>query len=478
MFGSLILGAGPGGTGPLVWAAQNGKLQSWLTAGVAIVDRSDSMGGTLGRYAINSDSFGGAYLECLDAAPARELFMPLRSDPVTKELEPMRHGLPPLDLVDRYLHRLGDRLQQIVSHYPSSRFFPRTEARALHLRADGAIVAETLGPDGSIDLIEARTAIMALGGRQDRSSYLGAELMPGVRLAGIDQEKIIPSDALMTTQGQSRMAALLKRGDRRRVLILGGSHSAFSIAWVLTNMVADLSFGPGEVAILLRRPPRIFYESEDAATADGYEILKSDVCPRTRRVNRLGGLRGNGREMWRRLTRRPGTVPEERVVMLPLSEPHLSNATLRKMLDDAAVIVPAFGYRASTVPIFDAEARRLPLKADSGGPAVGRDARVLLADGRQLPNVFGIGLGTDFRPWGKMGGEPSFDGQANSLWLYQNDIGAVVYRGVQEYLDAAKKPRRAWRDGRFVDVLARTLGPGAAERRVSDDAVQTDVAVS
>jgi hypothetical protein len=77
-----------------------------------------------------------------------------------------------------------------------------------------------------------------------------------------------------------------------------------------------------------------------------------------------------------------------------------------------------------------------------------------------------------------MGGEPSFDGQANSLWLYQNDIGAVVYRGVQEYLDAAKKPRRTWQDGRFVDVLARTLGPGAAERRVSDDAVQTDVAVS
>ena len=29
-----------------------------------------------------------------------------------------------------------------------------------------------------------------------------------------------------------------------------------------------------------------------------------------------------------------------------------------------------------------------------------------------------------------MGGEPNFDGQANSLWLYQNDIGEVIYRGI------------------------------------------------
>jgi hypothetical protein len=164
--------------------------------------------------------------------------------------------------------------------------------------------------------------------------------------------------------------------------------------------------------------------------------------------------------------------------MLPLADPHLSSATLRTMLDEAAVIVPAFGYRASTVPIFDAEARRLPLRADCGGPAVGRDARVLLADGGQLPNIFGIGLGTDFRPWGKMGGEPSFDGQANSLWLYQNDIGAVVYRGVQECLGGGGIPRPTWQEGRLVGALARALRAGAAERRVADDAAQTDVAVS
>jgi hypothetical protein len=31
-----------------------------------------------------------------------------------------------------------------------------------------------------------------------------------------------------------------------------------------------------------------------------------------------------------------------------------------------------------------------------------------------------------------MGGEPNFDGQANSLWLYHNDIGAIIYRAIHE----------------------------------------------
>ena len=62
--------------------------------------------------------------------------------------------------------------------------------------------------------------------------------------------------------------------------------------------------------------------------------------------------------------------------------------------------------------------------------AVGDDCRLVLADSSVLPNVYGIGLGTGFRPSLGMGCEPNFSGQANSLWLYQNDIGAAIYRGI------------------------------------------------
>jgi hypothetical protein len=143
----------------------------------------------------------------------------------------------------------------------------------------------------------------------------------------------------------------------------------------------------------------------------------------------MGGLRGHGRDIWRRIACRPNVPPEPRVAILALQD--FSHAELRITIEEAALVVPCLGYRSATLPIFDPSGRRLQLKADGNGDAVDEDCRLLLADGASLPNVFGIGLGTGFRPTANMGCEPNFTGQANSLWLYQNDIGAVICRAIQ-----------------------------------------------
>ena len=146
----------------------------------------------------------------------------------------------------------------------------------------------------------------------------------------------------------------------------------------------------------------------------------------------MGGLRGYGREMWRQIARRPGTQIEPRVVTMPLQQ--FTAAQLHAMIEEAALVVPSFGYRSSMLPVFDTDGERLALAADAGGTAVAQDGRLLLGDGSSLPSLFGIGLGTGYRLPPSMGGEPNFNGQANSLWLYQNDIGAVICRGIHELL--------------------------------------------
>ena len=70
-FASVVVGGGPGGLGPLLWAAQNGLLDAWLEQGVAVVERTGRLGGTLGRYGICSDSLGSSYLECLERQARR-----------------------------------------------------------------------------------------------------------------------------------------------------------------------------------------------------------------------------------------------------------------------------------------------------------------------------------------------------------------------------------------------------------------------
>ena len=48
------------------------------------------------------------------------------------------------------------------------------------------------------------------------------------------------------------------------------------------------------------------------------------------------------------------------------------------------------------------------------------------AGGNPLPDLFAIGLAAGFVPHGKLGGEPSFRGQANGLWLWQSDVGGLI----------------------------------------------------
>jgi hypothetical protein len=107
-----------------------------------------------------------------------------------------------------------------------------------------------------------------------------------------------------------------------------------------------------------------------------------------------------------------------------------SATELRSKLERAALVIPCFGYRSAMLPIFDVHGERLSLNAEAGRAAVDEDSRLLLGDGTSLANLFCIGLGTGYRLPARMGGEPNFDGQANSLWLYQNDIGEVIYRAI------------------------------------------------
>jgi hypothetical protein len=95
------------------------------------------------------------------------------------------------------------------------------------------------------------------------------------------------------------------------------------------------------------------------------------------------------------------------------------------------------------LPVFNPAGERVRLAADDNLNAVSPTCHLLRADGFELPNLFGIGLGTGYRPSEEMGCEPNFDGQANSLWLYQNDIGGLIYREIHRATNPLPLPRAA-----------------------------------
>jgi hypothetical protein len=425
LLSTIIVGGGPGGLGPLLWAAQHGLLPEWLARGLAVVEQQDHLGGTLGRFGIRSDSLGGSYLECLDAPGLPPALRDLRGDPVVHEMMRYRDSFPPLVLVDQFMRRVGSAMAGMLAEH--SALHLGTEARSVRLRENGSVTVETARPDGAYVSLAAHSAVIALGGRP---FWPQQGLVPGLRLDDCHVGHLLPSDRALTRDGLEDANRLLAGAGRRAIVILGGSHSAYSVAGALLDLPAARGLSQRQILILQRREPRVFYPDRDAAEQDLYDVAPGDICPRTQRVNRMGGLRGYGREMWRQITRRPRTAPEPRVVALPIGQ--FSAGELRRLIETAALVVPCFGYRSAMLPIFDPCGRRLTLAAEGGGVAVGDDSRLLLEDGTALGNLFGIGLGTGYRLPASMGGEPNFDGQANSLWLYQNDIGGVIYRAIHE----------------------------------------------
>lgn len=440
LFAIVIVGAGPGGSGPLLYCAQQGRLGVLLDQGVAVVDSGHHMvSGTIGRYQLNSDSLGTSFLECLDSRHARNELGIEGDGTEAIRLEEYRYRHAPLRLISEYLARIGSSLKSTIDTHPASRFFPGARAHALHLLRDGGVEvhARRLPVKRSANAsdglkIRARTCILALGGAQSYEWIADERIgCSSLRISDLHRAKIALTDEVFDSHGFEALVEKLKPVPDPRVVILGGSHGAFSVAWAFLNR-SGLPFGEKSITLMHRDRVRVFYPSEEEAASEGYEDFdEDDVCPLTDRIHRLGGLRGDGRDLWRR---QAGYIPGE-------SEPRLhvvdlrDDRTARRLLDEADLIVPAFGYRAKTLPVYDVSGKRIELAGDAGRALVGRDCRVKRADGTSLPNIFGIGMASGFLPsGGEFGGEESFSGQSNGVWLYQNTTGALVLRGIEEEL--------------------------------------------
>ncbi len=424
---TIILGAGPAGTGSLVWAARHGLLSDWLDAGIALVESRECATGTIGRYVVNADTLGSTFLECLEGPNCEPELIGLRSDPVTLELMKWHDKLPPLELVGHFLGRLGVVLRTILACHPYSEFLAPCTARSIKLQRDGSVVA-LIERHGHECEVRAATAVMALGGVQN-TSWQDIEVARGLSL-GRWAQKVVPSDQLLARGGAAKAQWLLGRGSMvPRAVILGGAHSAFSSAWLLLKRGPRVTFEAGGIQILHRSRLKIFYPSREAAADDGCTFTEDDVCPATGRVFRLAGLRGDGRDVCRRMHGLGGLEREDRVVARHLDA--IESRELEALLDTADLIVSARGYRLATIPVLDVDGRRIPLARS--GPAVDHLSRLLTEDGQPLENLFGVGLGSGFKPWGPMAGEASFSGQQNSLWLYQNGLGQSIYDSVRSY---------------------------------------------
>ena len=382
-----FIGCGPGGSGPIVAATQRGRLTELLDSGICVVDQEECFrSSALRRFDLNSDSTATSFLEASDNLHVQQA---LALDPqaaARQRLLPLRHQHAPLSLIADYLDWLGDGFRRRVKESNASYLLDRTIATRVSLRQQGGFQID-LHRSGETFSLLSEIAVFGLGAEP----YVPATVP-------ID----LHSDQLLSGKSTDWIEHRLESIDHPRVLIHGGSHSAFSAAWYLLNRTR-VRWPEGGIVIAARDQPRIFYPDAASAHREQYSYAADDVCPITGRIHRLGGLRGDGREVARRVFGfSDQTEPRVRFVETISADARFD------------LTIGALGYRPRTLPMVDVNGEAIALQ-----PHVDHNSHLVRADGTPIEQAFGIGLAAGFRP----PGERSFQGQTNGVWLYQNEIG-------------------------------------------------------
>lgn len=422
----VVIGGGPAGTALLTAAARSNRLAALARDGLTVVERGGALGaGGIGHYAIRSDTTAQTFLSALDRHDEPPL-RALADHPAAHAMAQHVGALgAPLTDAGHLLAATGQALGAAVTGHGGT-VLTGHEVIAARRTTTGQWSITVKPQDGRAYTLLSRHIVIATGG-QMRDDLVAAAQVAGARLGDLAGDRLMTADAVMRIGGREAVVERLAGLRAPRIVIVGGSTSALATAVHLLNAVPGLPLGAGAVTVMHRRPLRPFYASRAEALADGFsDFTEADVCPVSGFVYRLAGFRLESRELLLRALAIGGRVPDPRLALFRLDQ-HAAEAA-RAGIAQADLVIGATGYRPRALPLFDMTGAPIALACDGDapGPMVDRHCRVLGADGSAVAGVFGLGLAAGFVPWGPLGGEPSFRGNANGLWLWQNDVGQMI----------------------------------------------------
>ncbi|WEK02641.1 MAG: DegT/DnrJ/EryC1/StrS family aminotransferase [Candidatus Sphingomonas phytovorans] len=431
----LLVGGGPAGTALLTAATKQGLLPQLAQSGLVVVERENAIGGgRIGRYAINSDSTATTFLSAVKDNVHPEIAA-IANGPIGRAVA--KHvGIDGVPLVEagRLVRATGDRLAGIVTANGGSVLTGHEVIGTVRTREGLWRTTLRRLSDGTTVERLSSSVVIATGGHQPLDR-LAAQQVAGVSLVSEVGDRLIQSDEVLAEGGMDKLGDLLSGKRNPRIAVIGGSTSALATIVLLLKSRPALPFGAGGVTLLHRRPLRPFYHSVEAAHAEGFtDFGPDDICPVSGFVYRLAGFRLEARELVLRMLQVDGRAPDPRVAIHQVTGD--DDLAARAHLAEADLVIAALGYRPRALPVSDASGVPIPLAAQSGAPMVDRHCRVCDAHGAPIAGLYGIGLAAGFVPWGTLGGETSFRGQANGLWQWQNDVGLMI---VNQVLDTGER---------------------------------------
>ncbi len=400
----------------------------------------------------------------------------------TKEIVKIGNKTGPLQSVGVFLKDVGQVVYSLLTHqYPDScKILVETKVEKMIKVVDSTtgkflmwkityattttpMIGTDIGATGTSSTtthdVYAIHVVLATGGHQKLPKFANPAY----------NAKTISSDVVCTEQGVKQLKDILTKTcsayagapNTGRVAIIGGSHSAFSAAWMVLNRVEEfekkhddptkIKIGPSGICILFRSAIKVFYATKAEAEHDHYN-QDGQICVNkvTGQINPFGGIRGDAKDLWKAI--RSNREPRVRLLQVKSNIAMASssgNSTtssynnnsssnnsssggnannfggmkqsiVDKILDEAAVIVWACGYSANIFPIMDATGNSIRISMSKGQVDVDDQARVLYDGSHTLcvENLYGSGLGYGLKATLENGDPDGSSGRADGVAVY------------------------------------------------------------
>ena len=440
-----IVGAGPAGVSILIKAIRLNLFNELCTetsdenqvssAGLCIIDENTSHNfgaGKLPKYIINSNTFADKFVtntveERLKWVPSESLEINdknvIESLPSAIALNKFGATRCPLATVGEYLKDIAQLVLAKLTIYPDSQVYLSSHVDSIQrvtvnnrllwcivMTSSIATASSTSATTEGDKTVTIYTESVAL-------STGGIQMVPDIplltSLKPIDKAKVVCSDYYCQQEGYYTIRTRLLSSVFKHIVIIGGSHSAFSCAWITINrLLKDLHISGSEsgtkggggggrnkcyVYILHRSAIKVFYNTKQEADRDGYHDYKH-INPHTGSIHAFSGIRGDAKQLWRSLC--IGT--ETRVKLIEMK----GQSFLSKLCDDASLVIWAGGYHTNLPRILNEDNSEIKLKYDCS--QVDIDLHGYLIEEKEsafedpinrlfrvsaVPGLLGIGLG-------------------------------------------------------------------------------------
>ncbi len=410
-----VIGFGISGLGVAFAADRQGHLEALCQQGLVYLDKrgSDQL------ESLRFDILSNSPVEDFIAGISKQgVFADILNNENGRRLCEFAHKEVPLKLISEFFNDTSLHLREILSTYDASNFYSGTHVASLKLESTGEVTSfNALGQP----LVTSEYAVIATGATERKDeSFKRLAITMGAHLEC--------SEKVLRGQYNDQLRALIDSG--QKIIIFGGSHSAFSVVEYLLRNFSN-ALAKQQIKVITRSSVKLHYSCIREFNDCSQLGEKGLVDIETRRINRYCGLRSEAKKTY--LSVIDGTEP--RVEIATFSSVHSIMDSISKkgsIFSKTGLIIQATGYRAAQPKILNADGIEVECDQSRGFLTVSQDYRVRDQHKKPLKAIFAIGMGNFVAPEESLMSTGEIPVGVN---VYHNNDAMVVLKNIMDNIE-------------------------------------------